>query len=474
MEEGFKGFLKHYGIEVRGAEIEDLRGLVKALSAVGCSIGALDRFYVGYKIPQIGKEFDLLRFGQKSILNIELKSKSTEEKIKKQLIRNKYYLNSIGRKIYAFTYVSESEELYLLQDDQQLKKTSIEYLLELLINQTIDDAEVPDALFNPSDYLVSPFNSTKKFLDGEYFLTKQQEEIKNQIIESWTTSLEAKFISIIGSAGTGKTLLTYDVAKHIIESKRKPLIIHCGQLNHGHSVLIENGWAISSVKASKHYDLANYDLIIIDEAQRLYPEQLDAIIEKAKLGKCCCIFSYDKHQTLATWEEARNVSARIASIDSITEYKLSEKIRTNREIAAFIKMLFSKNRLVPILSDGNIEINYFNTAEDTKKYLNGLDQNKWEILRFTPSRYNNEHHEKYSETSNKTSHQIIGQEFEGVVVTIDQFFSYADNGELIYRGKTYYNSPKMLFQNITRSRKKLNIVIIGNEELLNRCITILQ
>jgi len=472
--ENFKGFLKHYGIEVKGAEIEDLRSLVKALSDMGCRIGALDRFYVGYKIPQIGKEFDLLRFGQKSILNIELKSKSTEDKIKKQLIRNKYYLSFIGRKIYAFTYVSESQELYFLQDDEQLKKTKIEHLLELLTNQTIDDTEVPDAIFSPSDYLVSPFNSTKKFLAGEYFLTKQQEEIKNNIIASLQPSEEAIFISVIGSAGTGKTLLAYDIAKNIIDSKKKPLIIHCGQLNYGHSVLIENGWIITPIKAFKTHDFANYDLIIIDEAQRIYSPQFDAIIEKAKLAKCCYIFSYDKLQTLAAWEEKSDVSAKIASIESITEYKLSEKIRTNKEIAAFIKMLFSENRSIPIQHDGNIEINYFNTNEDAKNYLDSLDEKKWEILRFTPSQYNNEHHEKYSETSNKTSHQVIGQEFDGVVVTIDRFFSYDDKGNLFYKGRTYYDPPKMLFQNITRSRNKLNIVIIGNAELLNRCITILQ
>ncbi|AYC33995.1 ATP-binding protein [Pseudomonas cavernae] len=473
-EEGFKGFLRHYGIGIKGAEIEDLRSLTKALSDIGCSIGTFDRFYVGYKIPQIGKEFDLLRFGRKCIINIELKNSCSEEKIKKQLIRNKYYLSFIGRKVYAFTFVSESQELHFLRDDDQLEKTKFDHLSELLTNQDIEDTEVPDALFSPSDYLVSPFNSTKKFLAGEYFLTHQQEDVKNQIIDSLKPPKAAKFISIIGSAGTGKTLLTYDIAKHLIESKRKPLIIHCGQLNDGHAELIKNGWAITPIKNYSNHDLANYDLVIIDEAQRIYPSQLDTIIEKARLAKCCCIFSHDKLQTLANWEEKRDVSAKIGSISPITRYKLSEKIRTNKEIAAFIKMLFNNKRSLPISSNGNIEINYFNITEDAKSYLDALDDSKWEILRFTPSQYNKEHHEKYSEASSRTSHQVIGQEFDGVAITIDKFFSYAGNGDLIYKGGAYYDPPKMLFQNITRSRKKLNLVIIDNEELLNRCIAILQ
>ena len=300
--------------------------------------------------------------------------------------------------------------------------------------------------------------------------------MKNQIIDSLNPPKAAKFISIIGSAGTGKTLLTYDIARHfiLIGGERKPLIIHCGQLNGGHIELIKNGWAITAIKNYGNHDLANYDLVIFDEAQRIYPKQLDTIIEKVRLAKCCCIFSHDKLQTLANWEEKSDVSGKIGSINPITPYKLSEKIRTNKEIAAFIKMLFNSKKSLPISTNGNIEINYFNTSEDAKSYIDALDESKWEILRFTPSQYKKEHHEKYSEESNRTSHQVIGQEFDGVAVTIDKFFSYADNGDLIYTGSAYYDPPKMLFQNITRSRKKLNVIIIGNEELLNRCIAILQ
>jgi len=53
-------------------------------------------------------------------------------------------------------------------------------------------------------------------------------------------------------------------------------------------------------------------------------------------------------------------------------------------------------------------------------------------------------------------------------------FSYAEDGKLVYNGGAYYHPVKMLFQNITRARKRLNVVIIDNEVLLNRCISILR
>lgn len=472
--DGFDNFLKHYDISIKAAEIEDLRILVKTLSVVGCGIGSLDRFYIGYKIPQIGKEFDLLRFGPSSILNIELKSECSEEKIKNQLLRNRYYLSFIGRKVHAFTFVSSSHDLYFLRDDDELEKIKLEYLVELLTNQEIIDNEHPDFLFNPSDYLVSPFNSTTKFLKGKYFLTHQQEEMKDQIIDFLDSPTTAKFISIVGSAGTGKTLLTYDIANHGIRCKKKTLIIHCGLLNDGHAELMKVGWAITAIKNFDNHNFESYDLVIIDEAQRIYPAQLERIVEKVQQAKCCCIFSHDKLQTLSSSEKQNDISSKISLIPQIKQYKLSEKIRTNKEIAAFIKMLFNNKKAVPLASNGNIEINYFSTPDDAKRYLDGLNENKWKILRFTPSQYNKEHHEKYSEISHKSSHQVIGQEFDGVAVMLDKYFSYAADGNLIYTGGTYYDPPKMLFQNITRSRKKLNLVIIENEELLNRCIAILQ
>ena len=364
--------------------------------------------------------------------------------------------------------------MYVLKENGELRKINVDLLVKLLANQETDVSEVLDDLFNPSDYLVSPFNSTKKFLACEYFLTQQQEDVKNNVLGSLKPPKAARFISIIGGAGTGKTLLTYDIARSFFSSGKKPLIIHCGQLNDGHLELIQNGWVIVSIKDYETQSLANFDLVIIDEAQRIHQKQLDSIIDKAKLANCCCIFSHDKRQTLSRLEKKTDISAKIASIGSITEFKLSEKIRTNKEIAAFIRMLFNSKRTLPLSSDGNIEINYFNTMEDAKSYLDSLDKGRWEVLRFTPSQYNNEHHEKYSEVSSRTSHKVIGQEFDGVAVPIDQYFSYDEDGDLIYRSGAYYDPPKMLFQNISRCRKRLNLVIIGNVELLSRCIAILQ
>lgn len=472
-DDSFSSYLKHHSINIKKAEVKDIDALANVLRGAGSRVRDLNGFYVGYKIPQIGKEFDLLRFGQDSILNIEIKSNCEPEKIREQLLRNKYYLSFTGKPIYEFTFVSSSGEIYTLADSGQLEKINSTQLLENIVKNEPDEDEVPDSLFNPSDYLVSPFNSTSKFLTGEFFLTHQQEEFKGQILESIISTAGPNFIAITGSAGTGKTLLTFDIARHLYATGKNALIIHCGQLNEGHYTLAKHGWIICPIKNYKLYDLALFDAVIIDEAQRIYQHQLEDLVARANIAKCACIFSYDKIQTLANWEEKNDTAGKIDAIKSIRRYKLSEKIRTNKEIASFIKLLFNNKRPIQAQRSKNIQISYFNNLEDAKSHLNGLNTFEWEVLRFTPSQYKNEHHEKYYDAWRKTSHQVIGQEFDGVAIAVDKFFAYDDNGDLIYRGGAYYAPTKMLFQNITRARKRLNLVIIENQEVLNRCLSIL-
>ena len=179
-DESYRFFLGHYDIAVRDGEVDDLRKLVDVLSSQSDNMNIFDQFYVSYKIPQIGKEFDLLRFEEDCVINIELKRSSTEENVQKQLKRNKYYLSYLGKEIHNFSFISETRKLYCLNDRNAIDEVDFSCLVDLLESHGNNIFNI-DELFNPSDYLVSPFNSTDRFVAGEYFLTHQQEEIKNNI-----------------------------------------------------------------------------------------------------------------------------------------------------------------------------------------------------------------------------------------------------------------------------------------------------
>ncbi|WP_052306434.1 DNA/RNA helicase domain-containing protein [Helicobacter cetorum] len=314
-ENSYKNFLNHHGIQaIKNHEIESLKNLIQALNS---NQTILHHFYVGYIIPQISKEFDLLRFGENCIINIELKEQQSEEKIQEQLIRNKYYLGSLGKTIHCYTFTSSDGQLYYLNSNDITEKINFENLIEHLINQELQHIDNIDALFKPSNYLVSPFNDTEKFLENKYFLTDRQQTIQKDILQAIEKSPSTLFFSITGKAGTGKTLLTYDIAKKAIKNNKKVLVIHCGNLNKGHETIDkQDKWEIIGIKDCFVKNLYSYDLIIIDETQRIYRNQLDEIIDAIKKHNKKCIFSYDETQTLSTQEIDRNIPQIINNLPS--------------------------------------------------------------------------------------------------------------------------------------------------------------
>ena len=90
-------------------------------------------------------------------------------------------------------------------------------------------------------------------------MTNQQEKVKGEILNKLVDATTANFISVTGSAGTGKTLLIYDIVREIRKTK-KPLIIHCGYLNSGQEILKQHGWEIIPIKFSNSCNLSKSEV----------------------------------------------------------------------------------------------------------------------------------------------------------------------------------------------------------------------
>src|SRR5690606_33826750 len=114
---------------------------------------------------------------------------------------------------------------------------------------------------------------------------------------------------------------------------------------------------IIPAKEIRSTDLSKYHLIIVDEAQRIYPNQLTHLINEVKKLSNNIIFSYDGQQTLRKGEIDNNIAEKIESEVTIAPYELTNKIRTNKEVASFIQCLFSKRRGLEKYKYDNIELN---------------------------------------------------------------------------------------------------------------------
>lgn len=395
-EELYNKYLSFFG--VRDHEPEDLKSFVDKIRANIASFKELEGYYLGFKIPQISKEFDILRIGKESVINVELKNEfTTEERIKKQLKQNKYYLSILERASFHFTYVTKEDKLYKLENDN-LVDASFKELADLLIKQEIEEIENIEKLFEPSNYLVSPFNSTDKFVKKEYFLTGQQEEIKNKIINSVVKKDEQLFFTIKGGAGTGKTLLVYDIARELAEKGEKVLVIHCGQLNEGQQELNEkkilNIIPIKKVKISykefdiKGFDFEQYSIVILDETQRVNLSQLKYIIESILELKKKCVFSLDPKQYLKKEEKDNNVEQYLYENTKSVKFELTNNIRTNEELLVFINSIFYNRPDFKKMEYKKVCINYFSNYSLVNDYFSNFNDDEWKIINFTPSKKN--------------------------------------------------------------------------------------
>ncbi|MDO6657866.1 ATP-binding protein [Anaerobacillus sp. 1_MG-2023] len=478
-KEVYKEYKIINGVNIRDYEVQCIASLVRNLyentSGNYDLVKYLDQFSVGYEIKQIGKEFDLLRLGENYNINIELKSEFTSsDKIKNQLIKNAYYLSPLKKKAYLITFIEDENRFVCLHNDT-LIDIEVKEVLNLIYEQNVNIRENLDVYFDPSYYLVSPFNSTNEFINGEYFLTAQQENIKKELMESYIN--KPYRVSIKGAPGTGKTLLIYDIAKEQRLQGKKVLIIHCGMLNSGHNKLIDKfNWAICGIRNFRSNISSDLDLVIIDESQRIDLTKFNALLELTDNMNITCIFSHDGAQCLHSKEINRQMATKIIDSCDVT-YSLKEKVRTNKEMATFIKHLFNLNT-----AESNnkynfediVHMRYFENMQTAKEYSVVLRRDGWKFINFTNSLHNiDPFDDSIIHGIEENAHKVVGQEFEKVGVIIDQHFYY-ENGRLMGTNQSYYHSTKMLFQILTRAKKKLCLILVNNEDMLSNVLLFLN
>src|SRR5699024_5485427 len=154
-------------------------------------------------------------------------------------------------------------------------------------------------------------------------------------------------------------------------------------------------WNISPIK-NIHLALNDdFDLLIVDEAQRLKETQLKKIVESVKSLNVKCIFSYDPEQCLSTEESSRNIGYIIEEKISNKIHTINEKIKTYNKISLIIKGLFNLNKINYNQNYPNIGIQYFASDETVREYALNLYNNDWKIINFTKSQFNELTYDEY-------------------------------------------------------------------------------
>lgn len=466
-----------WGVNPKERELNSLEYLVNALRALPELddeewIKILSSCYFGFKISNISKEFDCLWISEDSIVNIELKSEDIGEiRIKTQLLQNKYYLRHLSKDTHLFTCITSNGYCYSINEEGELVSVQLKDVAKAIVDIHKEQlyCDNIELLFPPEKFLVSPFNSTKEFLEKHYFLTNSQEELKKKVLAFIYEKDNGFFFAINGAPGTGKSLLIYDIARTLMDEGMKVVVCHAGLLNVGHSILIENGWDICQTKEISSHEA---DVYIIDEAQRC--NNLSTIIKLVVDKKKKCIISYDPLQLMRDYElKFNNVEHIIKNVGNKIG-TLSSKIRTNKYVYNFIKALFDKN--IPVIKEKNdyVDITYCSTIEEVLSAEKVLLYQGYELPQFTPSIFTNEEYEKWYSNTLKTAHAVIGQEFDKVAALISPYINYNEEGKLVSSKSSYYNEWRMLYQILTRARHKIHLIIFNNPPMLERCLKLIN
>lgn len=466
---------------LKKSEIRTMRSFCETMKSAGCLIKHFDGFFVSYSIAQIGKELDLLRFGFEFILNIEIKSEIKEAnkraKILKQMRENYYYLKFLGKPIRIFTY-EENVGFYLFDPEtNSVRDVDASVVAKSMVMQQTDYSVDPDKEFVPSNYLISPFNSTTAFVAGEYFLTSAQQRIKEEINDELSDN-SFMFFCLSANAGTGKTLLMYDIAKEMMGDGKKVKIVHCGKLNDGHVRLRDQyNWDIVSIRSisgvKECINLDGYCFIFVDEAQRIRAPQLYALTSKAMEKNVPIIFSFDTKQYLRTGETrdlTQYLETNFPMVKTSTK-KLTNKIRTNKAMASFITNLMNIGKSHDNLHYESVTVEYVNNYEELRSYLVFLEQSGWTPITYTTSQRTPDPYDQTGSLCGRNAHDVIGQEFSKVVLVMDQNFSYDSEGKLTVN-YSYYSAKGMLYQIVTRVVDELKIIVINNPVLFARLLEI--
>ena len=487
-------------------EKESLVQLVTKLIKAGAQLADLDDFFYSYTIAHISKEFDLLKVAanRKLILNIELKSEDVgEERIKQQLVRNRYYLSPVTTNVISYTYILNTNTVYRLDDNNRLIQSEFVSVVADMKRFKKCMKNNIESLFKAKDYLISPVNSPERFARHQYFLTNQQEAMSRKLLSGLLKDDDKRYYSVKGEAGTGKTLLLYDTVRKLPVDAGK-CVIHFGRRTPNIDILekaIPSTDIITSRDLTDGAMLKGYDYILVDETQRLHDDQFEWIVDSAcsnneagslgslsgsnKVGSMNVasddsrssvrntpkvVMFYDCEQVLSRHEQQRAMDKRIEELAD-ENYFLSDRIRTNPELSAFIRNMFELNKRARGYKYDCVTICYANSINEFKRLKAYYKAKQYIYIDYEKS-YRNVNNRYKSRKFN--TYKVIGKEFDKVLTVIDSKFKYNEYGELCadYDGDNDDILEKYFYQVVTRARDQLCIIVLNNEDIFRRLLDI--
>lgn len=466
-------------------EISAINTIYEELKKRKTDIEKLYGYFLGLHYKGIvSEQFDILRFSNEKIINIELKSKTIEEnEMLRQLIRHQYFLSTINAnlKVELFVFDEQTYKLYKLDNDS-LVECSFEKLIEDIPKDYIEENLF--SKIRESSFIKSPYSEPKDFYYKQYFLNTEQDKASKMLINS-----THEIVVLGGGPGTGKSLVLFDVASKLAAKNLKVLFVFCSGMSESDKKNICEylDFEFIPIKELKKVEnLEKFNVIIIDECQRIKEDQYK-FIKKLLKEKLCkkLILAIDEKQTLKIEEEKFRIRDRlIKDFNNRIEFveDLVKLVRQSPEIQNFIKKFFGEKSINDdVIEYTKINVIHFNRKRDAQRFIHLSsifeEYTVIEIPEYSGYRgCKGKNLSRFISWSPEDSFKVIGREYDKVILPIDKKFKYDKTGNLIIEcEKNYpYIPENCLYQAITRTKNELLIVVVNNKDLFKKIEEILN
>ncbi|MBP5660041.1 MAG: hypothetical protein J6X08_01770, partial [Lachnospiraceae bacterium] len=276
-----------------------------------------------------------------------------------------------------------------------------------------------------------------------------------------------------GLPGTGKTILLYDIAMELSRWERV-CVFHFGSHERELEELDERLKRIDFYycEAGSRIDVnGDYYAILVDEGHRIDKEALQQIRDFSIRWKAPIIFSYDSEEAVAPEERDGYGAALIESIPGFVKFNLTNRIRLNTELSAFIRCVMrvtgNHRREYP-----SVMVAYASDTDEAAKIVSNFQKEDYIYI--------------YDKTVNPLNAvdgkeaieagQATCKEFDNVLMLMDDSFVYTPDGYLraVTEGDDRDFRVKNIFHGLSRAKEKVALVVLSNEQVFDVLLSILQ
>ena len=422
---------------------------IETLLVLSTKINNKQGFNVSYNIERLDKEFDLIKYGNDILVNIELKltNRDIEQCENNYKILKKYYSKE---KIYVFCYEEKKDVLLKYNDGAKMFDDSSFEELNSIIDKIITPRIININLNISSVYINPDF-----YLNNNYDLSNGQQITKNKTINS-----SEKTILISGRAGTGKTLLALDLYSYYIDNKKKVIYLTPFKVNNLVSSELKQRVKMRTVKSFlDSIRKENYDIAIIDEAQRLKEEDIRKL--QIRINEKIIMLG-DINQTVDYEQGFKKLYE--SNIEG--KFNIYQVIRTDDTFDYFARKVLKKP--TNVIKNKKIDINKIKIY--MKDDINIPNLSKYTYIEPAQSRYFASCFDKCEKHSckmiydicsvSKTTYDVISQEYNKVVIHFcDRYYINSEEKISCSPGVCYGYLENQLYTIMTRTVEELVIIV---------------